>query len=596
MKMNNDTPNGEELDQRNTDLENNMKEGKHEEQEQAPKDSYVPYIKEKVSEVAPTTSQENKHPAENQEANALENNSVPRGAVTHEPGKEGIQTNELTEEMKQWLTDNQEDYEFYLLHAILHDLSIRNQMMGLPLNPEVFAREEYALVIGAMRNATKIMDIIGGEVAYPPSPEFMRTYINSAAREEASDEEAIEEAMNLLNELQNPRYIEEHYCAKLYFAAWYVAQRAKKKARMLQMETIPDVSSVVDSIQQDLHITSQMDGFMDSRKFDFKSAPERIEPFMKFMGYAVCTPGNISNIQGPPKSAKSAVVSAILASTLSQPWIPKQTDSLEFEAKLPPGQVVLHLDTEQSQFDHDRQIRRSYERAHVKKESPLLHSYRLTGLDPLFCWSKMQEAIYAAKQNHHGIGLIIIDGIADFCRDPNDATESFELIRKLHALASDLDCVIITVLHQNPGATGKTRGHLGSQIERKAETSLRVEKASDVFKIWAENGRSCYIPKSEAWMFHWCDEKKMHVSLPLSDDRWETKKSGNKKPDKCTRYTDEVKRAFGGNKILSYSELHSEISRVVRLAESTAKSRIPEYRDLELIKQLEDKKYQILVS
>ena len=30
-------------------------------------------------------------------------------------------TGTLTQEMLQWLTDNREDYEFYMLHAMLHD-------------------------------------------------------------------------------------------------------------------------------------------------------------------------------------------------------------------------------------------------------------------------------------------------------------------------------------------------------------------------------------------------------------------------------------------------------------------------------------------
>ena len=38
-----------------------------------------------------------------------------------------------------------------------------------------------------------------------------------------------------------------------------------------------------------------------------------------------------------------------------------------------------------------------------------------------------------------------------------------------HQLAIEYDCVFMTVLHENPNSDfGKTRGHLGSQLSRKA--------------------------------------------------------------------------------------------------------------------------------
>lgn len=155
----------------------------------------------------------------------------------------------LNPEMRQWLIDNRKDYEFYMLHAILHDPLMRAQLMGTPLTMDDFQDEHMALIIGAMANATKIMRIVGKEVPAPPSPEFMRTYIESAARVEASDDEVIDEAMGLLKELQNPSYREQHYCVMPYFAAWYSSGRAKRAARKLQMESIPDVAEAVTLIQ-----------------------------------------------------------------------------------------------------------------------------------------------------------------------------------------------------------------------------------------------------------------------------------------------------------------------------------------------------------
>ena len=159
---------------------------------------------------------------------------------------------QLTPEMLQWLTDNREDYEFYLLHAAMHDYVWRCTMLIVPVTPDDFRREEYALVMGAIINATKVITRIGGVVDTPPTTEFLRTYLNSAAREEGSDDETVESAMTLLRELQNPVYSKEHYCVRPYFEAWYGSQRAKKAARRLQMEDVPDVHESVTVVQMAL--------------------------------------------------------------------------------------------------------------------------------------------------------------------------------------------------------------------------------------------------------------------------------------------------------------------------------------------------------
>jgi len=164
---------------------------------------------------------------------------------------------QLTPEMLQWLSDNREDYEFYLLHAMMHDYVWRCTMITTPLLPEDFRREEYALVLGAIINATKVVERLGGKVATPPAPEFLRTYLNSAAMEEGSDEEMINTAMQLLKELQNPDYKTQHYCVRPYFEAWYGSERAKKAARRIQMENVPDVHAAMGQVQSALSAAAQ---------------------------------------------------------------------------------------------------------------------------------------------------------------------------------------------------------------------------------------------------------------------------------------------------------------------------------------------------
>lgn len=156
----------------------------------------------------------------------------------------------LTKEMIQWLTDNRDTYAFYLLHAMMHNPMVRAAMLGVPVTPDDFELEEQALVCGALTNATKIMNAIGHKVPSPPSYEFLRSYLEVAARTESSDDDTVKRAIALIRELQDESFIEQHYCIKPYFEAWYSGIRAKKAARRIQRDVIPDVHLQIGEMQR----------------------------------------------------------------------------------------------------------------------------------------------------------------------------------------------------------------------------------------------------------------------------------------------------------------------------------------------------------
>lgn len=153
-------------------------------------------------------------------------------------------------EMRQWLTTNRESYEFYLLHGVFHDPLLRSAIMAAPLSPDDFRRESYAVVVSALIKAISIASRIGRAVEFPPKPEFLRTYVESAARELASPSEDVEEALQLIRELQNESFKSEHYCVSPFFEDWYSAGRSKRAARRLQLEDIPDVKGTLDEMQR----------------------------------------------------------------------------------------------------------------------------------------------------------------------------------------------------------------------------------------------------------------------------------------------------------------------------------------------------------
>ena len=73
------------------------------------------------------------------------------------------------------------------------------------------------------------------------------------------------------------------------------------------------------------------------------------------------------------------------------------------------------------------------------------------------------------------------DGIRDLIHDINSPSESLDIINELMRWSSYYELHIHTVLHLNKG-DDNTRGHIGSELNNKAETILQISKS-------VENGR-----------------------------------------------------------------------------------------------------------
>ena len=72
-------------------------------------------------------------------------------------------------------------------------------------------------------------------------------------------------------------------------------------------------------------------------------------------------------------------------------------------------------------------------------------------------------------------GYFIIDGIRDLMYDINSPSESTDLINLLMRWSSGYNLHIHTVLHLNKG-DDNTRGHIGTELNNKAETVLQITK------------------------------------------------------------------------------------------------------------------------
>jgi hypothetical protein len=227
----------------------------------------------------------------------------------------------------------------------------------------------------------------------------------------------------------------------------------------------------------------------------------------------LCTAGNLTDITAQSGVGKSAVIDAMIAATIKHPR-DEQRDCLGFRAANERGLPVLHFDTEQSMSHYQRLLHRSRRRAGVDEFPSWFSSYHLTGKSPIESREIVRSTVKAMWRKFGGVYSIFIDGWGDLCMDPNDSQEAFPFVTEMHAMAIRYDCPIIGVLHLNPGMESKARGHLGSQLERKCETVLKLEMDQDlVTALYSSKKRGAPILKSDGPRFAWDKVAEMHTTV-----------------------------------------------------------------------------------
>ena len=176
---------------------------------------------------------------------------------------------------------------------------------------------------------------------------------------------------------------------------------------------------------------------------------------------------NFSASIGKAKSKKTFNVSAIAAAALCGGTV------LHYRALFPENKrKVLYIDTEQGRHHCQQVLRRILSLAGLPENRvpENLKMMSLRKFTPKMRLLIVEEAIDTIPD----LGLVIIDGIRDFLYDINSSNESTEVISKFMQWTDDKQIHIHTVLHQNKNDE-HARGHIGTELNNKAETILQVE-------------------------------------------------------------------------------------------------------------------------
>ena len=189
---------------------------------------------------------------------------------------------------------------------------------------------------------------------------------------------------------------------------------------------------------------------------------------------ALGTFGNLSVITAPPKTMKTFFVSLLASSFLSGSNI----YGGDIKGHRKDGHLI-HIDTEQGQWHSQKVFRRPLDMdSNIEQDKYHTFALRTIGFK-----ERLQFIEYYLKEKIDKPSLVIIDGVADLLADVNNIEQSNQLVSTLMRLSTQYNCHIINVIHQNYGSQKLGTGHLGSALEKKAETVIQLE-ANTVNKSW----------------------------------------------------------------------------------------------------------------
>lgn len=316
---------------------------------------------------------------------------------------------------------------------------------------------------------------------------------------------------------------------------------------------------------------------LKSCELDFNNPPPVAQMIVSVNDVPLGTQGNLLCITGGEGTGKSNYVAALIAGAV-KPENAEGIDTLGVSIEgNPKGKAVLFYDTEQSEVQLYKNVSTLLRRCGRDTMPEWFKAYCLTGMSRK---ERLKSIVLSMDKFHYqygGIHLVVIDGIADLIRCANDEAESIAVVEELYRLAGIYNTCIVTVLHFIPNGL-KLRGHLGSELQRKAAAILSIEKdtkpaVSVVKALKVRDGSPLDVPLMQ---FAWDKEKAMHAYL------------GEKpKEEKDRRKEEELvavaRELFSRKRFIGYMELSEELQTAFEVKERTAKSYIRFMREKEII-------------
>lgn len=321
---------------------------------------------------------------------------------------------------------------------------------------------------------------------------------------------------------------------------------------------------------------SETMAILKSCEIDFNNPPISAEVLISINDVPLGTEGNLLCITGGEGTGKSNYVGSLISGAIKTKN--STIDTLGTELKNNTNnKAVLLYDTEQSEVQLYKNTANILKRSKEEQIPSNFKAYCLTGMSRK---ERLQAIVQSMDKFYYefgGIHMVVIDGIADLIQSANDEIESIKIVDELYRLAGIYQTCIICVLHFIPSGL-KLRGHLGSELQRKAAAILSIEKDTDpnisvIKALKVRDGSPLDVPLIQ---FTWNKELGMHTYV------------GEKpKEEKEKRKENELimvaKNIFNTQKHWVYIDLCEQIQTLLDVKERTAKSYIKFMREKKII-------------
>ncbi|OJX87358.1 MAG: topoisomerase [Paludibacter sp. 47-17] len=315
---------------------------------------------------------------------------------------------------------------------------------------------------------------------------------------------------------------------------------------------------------------------LKSCEIDFNNPPAKAEEVISAGDVPLGTQGNILCITGGEGTGKSNYVAALIAGSIRNDNRPIDTLGVDVRDNSDHKAVLLY-DTEQSEVQLFKNVSNLLKRAKLNEKPEELRAFSLTGMSRK---ERLQAIVQSMDKYHYeyeGIRLVVIDGIADLVSSANDEVESIRIMDELYRLAGIYRTCIVCVLHYVPNGL-KLRGHLGSELQRKAAAILSIELDSDpsvsvVKALKVRDGSPLDVPLMQ---FSWDKELGMHIYIG-------EKPREEKEKRKEKELTTVAREIFASQRHLNYIDLCDHIQQIMDVKERTAKSYIKYMREKDII-------------
>lgn len=328
---------------------------------------------------------------------------------------------------------------------------------------------------------------------------------------------------------------------------------------------------------------------LKSCEVDFSSPPPAAQMIVSVNEVPLGTQGNLLCVTGGEGTGKSNYVAALMAGAIRPQGVEADTLGVAVKENT-KGKAVLFYDTEQSEVQLYKNVGNLLRRCSRDAMPEYFKAYCLTGMSRK---ERLKSIILSMDRYHYqygGIHLVVIDGIADLIRCANDEAESIAVVEELYRLAGIYNTCIVTVLHFIPNGL-KLRGHLGSELQRKAAAILSIEKDNDpavsvVKALKVRDGSPLDVPLMQ---FAWDKGKAMHAYLGEKPKEEKEKR----KEDELVAVAREI---FSHRRFVTYVELAESIQSILEVKERTAKSYIKFMREREIIVKSPDSQSRYMLG